>query len=134
MPLIQCTMFQFYMKTGVCKFGERCRFHHPIDRSAPSQSDSAAQQAVKLTPAGLPRREVCLVFHIAFFKALVLYDGAAPFLYALNLIQYFIFQIAHRHIFLSMPLLYFSIAFLALRITLSERVLAKQLVISRLMM
>ena len=65
------------MKTGECKFGERCRFHHPIDRSAPSQSDSAAQQAVKLTPAGLPRREVCLVFHIAFFKALVLYNGAA---------------------------------------------------------
>lgn len=51
------------MKTGDCKFGERCKFHHPIDRSAPKQ---AAQHNVKLTLAGLPRREVyisamCLV-------------------------------------------------------------------------
>ncbi|KAI9104216.1 hypothetical protein K1719_023052 [Acacia pycnantha] len=51
---IEC---DYYMKTGECKFGELCKFHHPIDRSAPSQSNSAAQQAVKLTPAGLPRRE-----------------------------------------------------------------------------
>ncbi|XP_038888752.1 zinc finger CCCH domain-containing protein 37 isoform X3 [Benincasa hispida] len=48
---IEC---DFYMKTGDCKFGERCKFHHPIDRSAPKQG---AQQTVKLTLAGLPRRE-----------------------------------------------------------------------------
>ncbi|XP_061369783.1 zinc finger CCCH domain-containing protein 37 [Gastrolobium bilobum] len=47
----------YYMKTGVCKFEERCKFHHPIDRSAPSLSKQASQQTVKLTPAGLPRRE-----------------------------------------------------------------------------
>ncbi|XP_038691478.1 LOW QUALITY PROTEIN: zinc finger CCCH domain-containing protein 37-like [Tripterygium wilfordii] len=41
----------YYMKTGECKFGERCRFHHPINRSAPASS-------MKLTLAGLPRREV----------------------------------------------------------------------------
>ncbi|EEF33724.1 conserved hypothetical protein [Ricinus communis] len=46
----------YYMKTGECKFGERCRFHHPIDRSAPTATQ-AQQQAVKLTLAGLPRRE-----------------------------------------------------------------------------
>lgn len=51
---IEC---DYYMKTGECKFGERCKFHHPIDRSAPSLSNSASQQAVKLTLAGLPRRE-----------------------------------------------------------------------------
>ncbi|XP_050231815.1 zinc finger CCCH domain-containing protein 37 isoform X2 [Mercurialis annua] len=39
----------YYMKTGVCKFGERCRFHHPIDRLTPQQA--------KLTLAGFPRRE-----------------------------------------------------------------------------
>ncbi|KAK7256979.1 hypothetical protein RIF29_30625 [Crotalaria pallida] len=49
---IEC---DFYMKTGVCRFGERCKFHHPIDRSAPSLSKQA--QTVKLTRAGLPRRE-----------------------------------------------------------------------------
>lgn len=46
------------MKTGECKFGENCKFHHPIDRSAPSLLKQAQQQAVKLTLAGLPRREV----------------------------------------------------------------------------
>ncbi|KAK4343936.1 hypothetical protein RND71_037030 [Anisodus tanguticus] len=46
------------MKTGECKFGERCKFHHPLDRSAPVVSAKDVQQPnVKLTLAGLPRRE-----------------------------------------------------------------------------
>ncbi|KAL5176767.1 Zinc finger CCCH domain-containing protein 37 [Glycine soja] len=52
---IEC---DFYMKTGECKFGERCKYHHPIDRSAPSLSKQAT---VKLTPAGLPRREGAVI-------------------------------------------------------------------------
>ncbi|XP_052207309.1 zinc finger CCCH domain-containing protein 37 [Diospyros lotus] len=52
---IEC---DYYMKTGECKFGERCKFHHPFDRLAPSLSINEAQpQNVKLTLAGLPRRE-----------------------------------------------------------------------------
>ncbi|MCD9559510.1 Zinc finger CCCH domain-containing protein 37 [Datura stramonium] len=52
---IEC---DFYMKTGECKYGERCKFHHPHDRSAPVVSAKDAQQPnVKLTLAGLPRRE-----------------------------------------------------------------------------
>ncbi|XP_059277427.1 zinc finger CCCH domain-containing protein 37 isoform X2 [Lycium ferocissimum] len=52
---IEC---DFYMKTGECKYGERCRFHHPLDRSAPVVSTKDVQQPnVKLTLAGLPRRE-----------------------------------------------------------------------------
>ncbi|KAK6934775.1 Zinc finger, CCCH-type [Dillenia turbinata] len=51
---IEC---DFYMKTGECKFGERCKFHHPIDRSVPPSSTTKQQQGVKLTLAGLPRRE-----------------------------------------------------------------------------
>lgn len=47
----------FYMKSGECKFGERCKFHHPIDRTASTVSAKDAQQNVKLTLAGLPRRE-----------------------------------------------------------------------------
>ncbi|PSR95275.1 Zinc finger CCCH domain-containing protein [Actinidia chinensis var. chinensis] len=48
----------YYMKTGECKFGENCKFHHPIDRSAATLSTREAQQQnVKLTLAGLPRRE-----------------------------------------------------------------------------
>ncbi|KAI5579142.1 hypothetical protein BDE02_08G071800 [Populus trichocarpa] len=46
----------FYMKTGECKFGETCKFHHPIDRSAPTAKQTEPQ-TVKLTLAGLPRRE-----------------------------------------------------------------------------
>ncbi|KAL2327090.1 hypothetical protein Fmac_020517 [Flemingia macrophylla] len=53
---IEC---DYYMKTGECKFGERCKFHHPIDRSAPSLSKLAT--AIKLTPAGLPRREGAVI-------------------------------------------------------------------------
>ncbi|PIN20049.1 CCCH-type Zn-finger protein [Handroanthus impetiginosus] len=48
----------YYMKTGICKFGNNCKFHHPIDRSAPTASAKESQQQnVKLTLAGLPRRE-----------------------------------------------------------------------------
>ncbi|XP_030488317.1 zinc finger CCCH domain-containing protein 37 isoform X1 [Cannabis sativa] len=51
-----------YMKTGECKFGERCKFHHPIDRSAPTLATIQAQQmSVKLTLAGLPRREGSII-------------------------------------------------------------------------
>lgn len=49
---------------GECKFGENCKFHHPIDRSAPSLANQALLQAVKLTLAGLPRREVGNVYLI----------------------------------------------------------------------
>ncbi|KAL4554533.1 hypothetical protein LXL04_039364 [Taraxacum kok-saghyz] len=47
----------YYMKTGICMFGERCKYHHPVDRSAHAQSAKEAQLSVKLTLAGLPRRE-----------------------------------------------------------------------------
>ncbi|KAG5570464.1 hypothetical protein H5410_060230 [Solanum commersonii] len=50
---IEC---DFYMKTGECKYGEKCKFHHPLDRSASAVSD-VQQPNVKLTLAGLPRRE-----------------------------------------------------------------------------
>ncbi|PIA37561.1 hypothetical protein AQUCO_03000259v1 [Aquilegia coerulea] len=57
---IEC---DFYMKTGECKFGEKCKFHHPVDRSAPmpSMTNQAVQQNVKLTLAGLPRREGTII-------------------------------------------------------------------------
>lgn len=57
-------MSQYYMKTGECKFGERCKYHHPIDRSTPTLStvSQVQQETTKLTLAGLPRREVCITF------------------------------------------------------------------------
>lgn len=44
------TECDFYMKTGECKYGEECKYHHPMDRQG-------LQQNVKLTLAGLPRRK-----------------------------------------------------------------------------
>ncbi|KAJ9562974.1 hypothetical protein OSB04_008134 [Centaurea solstitialis] len=46
-----------YMKTGECMFGERCRYHHPVDRTAHALSAEVLINNVKLTLAGLPRRE-----------------------------------------------------------------------------
>lgn len=40
----------YYMKTGICKFGSSCKFHHPVNRKE-------AEPVVKLTLAGFPRRE-----------------------------------------------------------------------------
>ncbi|KAL3643213.1 RNA-binding, Nab2-type zinc finger [Castilleja foliolosa] len=48
----------YYMKTGICMFGITCKFNHPIDRSKPQAPGTESQQEnVKLTLAGLPRRE-----------------------------------------------------------------------------
>ncbi|XP_038684871.1 zinc finger CCCH domain-containing protein 32 isoform X2 [Tripterygium wilfordii] len=40
---------QYYLRTGDCKFGSSCRYHHPRDRAAP-RSDCF------LSPLGLPMR------------------------------------------------------------------------------
>lgn len=42
---------QFYMKTGDCKFGTVCKFHHPRDRQTPAPD-------CFLSPVGLPLRSV----------------------------------------------------------------------------
>ncbi|KAK7264605.1 hypothetical protein RJT34_32214 [Clitoria ternatea] len=39
----------YYMKTGECKFGPSCRYHHPPDKGAPKAN-------VVLSPVGLPLR------------------------------------------------------------------------------
>lgn len=42
---------QYYMKTGDCKFGAVCKFHHPRVRSMPTPD-------CVLSPVGLPLRPV----------------------------------------------------------------------------
>lgn len=46
-----------YMKTGECKFGSSCRYHHPRDTGAPK---------VIFSPAGLPLRPVMITFLLIF--------------------------------------------------------------------
>lgn len=41
----------YYLKTGDCKFGSSCKFHHPQDRVVPRTS-------CLLSPLGLPLRPV----------------------------------------------------------------------------
>jgi hypothetical protein len=59
----------FFLKTGECSFGPTCRFNHPPNRvpSVVSRPSSiAAAASVKLTLAGLPRREVKHIIHLLF--------------------------------------------------------------------
>ncbi|EXB74844.1 Zinc finger CCCH domain-containing protein 58 [Morus notabilis] len=50
---------QYFMRTGDCKFGSSCRYHHPYDVTAPKTT-------VVLSPAGLPiRQDAPLCTHYA---------------------------------------------------------------------
>lgn len=53
---------QYYVKTGDCKFGAMCKFHHPRERLIPNPSCT-------LNPFGLPLRPVSitLIFSCIFF-------------------------------------------------------------------
>ena len=44
---------QYYMKTGDCKYGSSCRYHHPPEVLAPKAD-------VILSPLGLPLRPVSI--------------------------------------------------------------------------
>jgi hypothetical protein len=51
---------QYYMKTGDCKFGITCRYHHPKDRAIPSPT-------CILSPMGLPLRPVRNLSNLSTF-------------------------------------------------------------------
>lgn len=53
---------QYYLKTGDCKFGVTCRYHHPRDRVLPETN-------CLLSPLGLPLRAVC-EFCLCYFSFL----------------------------------------------------------------
>ncbi|RVW54992.1 Zinc finger CCCH domain-containing protein 32 [Vitis vinifera] len=47
---------QYYLRTGDCKFGSSCRYHHPREWVVPKTN-------CVLSPLGLPLRPVCLFTH-----------------------------------------------------------------------
>nr|CAB3477625.1 unnamed protein product [Digitaria exilis] len=52
------TVCDFYMKTGFCKYSQKCKFHHPMNRSASDANEiEDPVHPLTLTLAGLPRRE-----------------------------------------------------------------------------
>lgn len=51
---------QYYMKTGDCKFGAMCKFHHPRERLIPIPSCT-------LSPLGLPVRPVSTTLSVFLF-------------------------------------------------------------------
>ncbi|KAE8677332.1 Zinc finger CCCH domain-containing protein ZFN-like [Hibiscus syriacus] len=59
---------QFYMKTGDCKFGAVCRFHHPRERVLPAPD-------CVLSPIGLPLRSVSNVFSAQANDSFMLKNG-----------------------------------------------------------
>lgn len=44
----------YYMRTGVCKFGWQCKFHHPRDRITSSPSMHASSMGLPLRPGAAP--------------------------------------------------------------------------------
>ncbi|XP_022745477.1 zinc finger CCCH domain-containing protein ZFN-like isoform X2 [Durio zibethinus] len=58
---------QFYMKTGDCKFGAVCRFHHPRERVLPAPD-------CMLSPLGLPLRpKMDICFDTLFGQLVILW-------------------------------------------------------------
>ena len=54
--------FQYYLKTGTCKFGATCKFHHPKDKAG-------IAGRVQLNILGYPLRPVCahcLIYLLCF--------------------------------------------------------------------
>lgn len=50
---------QYYMRTGDCKFGSSCRYHHPRNRGS---------SGTVLSPIGLPLRPVCHSPYLEYTK------------------------------------------------------------------
>lgn len=46
-----CALFQHYLRTGACKYGSGCKYHHPLER---------LDSPVPLNPLGYPLRPVRL--------------------------------------------------------------------------
>ena len=49
---------QYYLKTGTCKYGSTCKYHHPRDRNGAGP--------VSFNMLGLPMRQVFLDIWIKF--------------------------------------------------------------------
>ena len=56
---------QYYMKTGDCKFGVTCKFHHPSERRIPPPD-------CLLSPLGLPLRPVSVFSFSLGFSCVLL--------------------------------------------------------------
>lgn len=52
---------QHYMRTGECRFGPSCRYHHPSELTVPNVN-------VVLNPMGLPMRPVTIIPQLLFLS------------------------------------------------------------------
>lgn len=53
---------RYYMKTGSCKYGSTCKYHHPRERNVPLATGA-------LSPLGLPLRPVNSILNTFLFLA-----------------------------------------------------------------
>jgi hypothetical protein len=44
-------LVQYFVKTGECRYGAKCRFNHPKDKSQPSSTDDQAATATATATA-----------------------------------------------------------------------------------
>lgn len=64
---------QYYMRTGDCKFGSSCRYHHPPDISAPKTTVMLSSVGLPMRPVSFPcglTTSLCLFIiagHVQFF-------------------------------------------------------------------
>lgn len=58
----------YYMRTGECKFGFSCRYHHPAELIAPKTN-------VMLSPYGLPLRPVSIFYNLFVLCCFILGHG-----------------------------------------------------------
>lgn len=72
---------QFYMKTGDCKFGATCKFHHPRERLVPAPNCA-------LSPIGLPLRPV----RVSFFYLRKIYKRSITYFEFGEFLSLFIMQ------------------------------------------
>uniref|UniRef100_A0A1D1Y113 Zinc finger CCCH domain-containing protein 6 n=1 Tax=Anthurium amnicola TaxID=1678845 RepID=A0A1D1Y113_9ARAE len=64
---------QYYMRTGDCRFGSTCKYHHPTDRSMPKANYSLNQLGLPLRP-GAPRCSFYMQYGECKFGSLCKFD------------------------------------------------------------
>ncbi|KAL0307159.1 UNVERIFIED_CONTAM: Zinc finger CCCH domain-containing protein 37 [Sesamum radiatum] len=85
---------QFYLKTGTCKYGSTCKYHHPKDRQGDNRpKDSKPDSLILLNILGLPMRQVHMRFSLVLalipHSIFSLQDGkACPYYMRTGLCKY----------------------------------------------
>ena len=59
---------QYYLRTGDCKFGSSCRYHHPSEWDTPKTTCVLSPMGLPLRPVRISLYNITLLHFHAFFK------------------------------------------------------------------